>query len=153
LVVFLRVLEYYEGILFLTTNRIETFDRAFKSRIHLAIHYPKLSEETRKSLWHSFLARASPESAASLIYTGELDVFAREDLNGRQIRNVVRTAHALSISDGSMIAVEHVQMALVAMKTFEADFDLGSAEAQREVNDNAAPGLGSRGAKRQRTAY
>ena len=144
------MLEYYEGILFLTTNRIGTFDRAFKSRIHLAIHYPKLSKETRKSLWDSFLGRASPESAAAMIYNGGLDEFAQEDLNGRQIRNVVRTAHALAISDGSTIAVEHVQMALEAMKTFEADFDIGSAEAQRELNASAAPDLGSRSAKRQR---
>ncbi|KAK6860718.1 hypothetical protein PG995_004354 [Apiospora arundinis] len=36
----LRVLEYYQGILFLTTNRPETIDYAFKSRIHLSIPYP-----------------------------------------------------------------------------------------------------------------
>ena len=42
--VFLRVLEYYEGILILTSNRIGTFDEAFKSRVQLAIHYPLLSE-------------------------------------------------------------------------------------------------------------
>lgn len=35
--VFLRMLEYYKGILFLTTNRIGTFDEAFKSRIHLSL--------------------------------------------------------------------------------------------------------------------
>jgi len=144
------VLEYYEGILFLTTNRIGTFDRAFKSRIHLAIHYPKLPKETRKSLWRTFLGRASPESAAAMIYNDELDDFAQEDLNGRQIRNVVRTAHALAISDGSMIAVEHVQMALGAMKTFEADFDAGTAEAQRESTASAIPELDSRSAKRKR---
>jgi SpoVK/Ycf46/Vps4 family AAA+-type ATPase len=143
-------LEYYEGILFLTTNRIGTFDRAFKSRIHLAIHYPKLSEESRKSLWHSFLIRASPESAADLIYRGDLDIFAREDLNGRQIRNVVRTAHALAVSEGIMVAVEHVQMALGAMKTFEADFEIGSAEAQRELHDTGGSDFGSFSAKRRR---
>lgn len=31
--VFLRVLEYYEGILILTSNRVGTFDEAFRSRI------------------------------------------------------------------------------------------------------------------------
>lgn len=35
--VFLRALEYYEGILILTTNRVGTFDEAFKSRIQLAL--------------------------------------------------------------------------------------------------------------------
>ena len=40
--VFLRMLEYYEGILVLTSNRVGVFDEAFKSRIQLALHYPTL---------------------------------------------------------------------------------------------------------------
>ncbi|KAJ2968559.1 hypothetical protein NUW58_g10197 [Xylaria curta] len=40
--VFLRVLEYYSGILFLTTNRVGTLDEAFKSRIHVSLYYPPL---------------------------------------------------------------------------------------------------------------
>jgi SpoVK/Ycf46/Vps4 family AAA+-type ATPase len=43
--VFLRVLEYYQGILILMTNRVGTFDEAFKSRVQLALYYPQLSEE------------------------------------------------------------------------------------------------------------
>ncbi|KAF2104762.1 hypothetical protein NA57DRAFT_51566 [Rhizodiscina lignyota] len=35
--VLLRMLEYYSGILFLTTNRVGTIDEAFKSRIHIKI--------------------------------------------------------------------------------------------------------------------
>ena len=37
--VFLRVLEYYNGLLFLTTNRVGTIDEAFKSRIHISLYY------------------------------------------------------------------------------------------------------------------
>src|SRR6186713_134787 len=40
--VFLRVLEYYTGVLFLTTNRIGDFDEAFASRIHISLYYPQL---------------------------------------------------------------------------------------------------------------
>ncbi|KAB2568835.1 Katanin p60 ATPase-containing subunit A1 [Lasiodiplodia theobromae] len=35
--VFLRLLEYYRGVLLLTTNRVSAFDPAFESRIHLTI--------------------------------------------------------------------------------------------------------------------
>ncbi|KAI0906742.1 hypothetical protein F4823DRAFT_58803 [Ustulina deusta] len=42
--VFLRVLEYYSGILFLTTNRVGTLDEAFKSRIHVSLYYPPLNK-------------------------------------------------------------------------------------------------------------
>ncbi len=40
--VFLRILEYYSGILFLTTNRVGNIDEAFKSRIHISLYYPPL---------------------------------------------------------------------------------------------------------------
>lgn len=53
--VFLRVLEYYEGILILTTNRVGTFDEAFKSRILLSLHYDKLSKGQRKQIWRGFV--------------------------------------------------------------------------------------------------
>lgn len=43
--VFLRVLEYYSGILFLTTNRVGVFDQAFRSRIHMSFFYPKLDQK------------------------------------------------------------------------------------------------------------
>lgn len=35
--VFLRMLEYYKGLLFLTTNRVGAFDEAFKSRVHITL--------------------------------------------------------------------------------------------------------------------
>jgi hypothetical protein len=40
--VFLRLLEYQNSVLFLTTNRVKNFDPAFKSRISLAICYENL---------------------------------------------------------------------------------------------------------------
>lgn len=55
--VFLRVLEYYEGILILTSNRVGTFDEAFKSRIQLSLHYDALTKAQRSTIWKNFIAR------------------------------------------------------------------------------------------------
>lgn len=41
--VFLRALEYYDGILFLTTNRVSKMDEAFQPRIHLKLYYRPLN--------------------------------------------------------------------------------------------------------------
>ena len=57
--IFLRVLEYYEGILFLTTNRISNIDPAFQSRIHVSMRYPDLTSTSRRSIWANFLAGLS----------------------------------------------------------------------------------------------
>lgn len=40
--VFLRELEQYDGILFLTINRLQVFDEAVFSRVHLALNYEVL---------------------------------------------------------------------------------------------------------------
>ncbi|KAI0401355.1 hypothetical protein F4802DRAFT_580426 [Xylaria palmicola] len=93
--VFLRVLEYYDGMLILTSNRVGTFDEAFKSRIQLALHYPNLGAYQREKIWENFIAR--------LERLGEPDVdfgdlrrhvgdLARHKMNGRQIRNAITTA-------------------------------------------------------------
>lgn len=63
--IFLRVLEYYEGIMFLTTNRVRTFDAAFQSRIHISLEYPELDAKSRKKVWRNFLEQHDLAQAAS----------------------------------------------------------------------------------------
>lgn len=53
--VFFRVLEFYQGILFLTTNRVEDFDDVIMSRVHIAINYPALDRPSQHSIWGLFL--------------------------------------------------------------------------------------------------
>ncbi|PTB61575.1 hypothetical protein BBK36DRAFT_1136748, partial [Trichoderma citrinoviride] len=55
--VFLRVLEYYNGLLFLTTNRVGTIDEAFKSRIHLSLYYPPLDKTQTTDIFRLNIAK------------------------------------------------------------------------------------------------
>ncbi|KAH6692795.1 hypothetical protein BKA61DRAFT_499673 [Leptodontidium sp. MPI-SDFR-AT-0119] len=57
--VFLRKLEYCEGVMFLTTNRVSQFDLAILSRIHLMLRYDNLSKDARSEIWGQFLSRAA----------------------------------------------------------------------------------------------
>lgn len=59
--VFLRSLEYYGGILFLTTNRVGVIDPAFKSRIQMALLYERLDAEVSCKLYEKFIQRARDE--------------------------------------------------------------------------------------------
>ncbi|KAK8849096.1 P-loop containing nucleoside triphosphate hydrolase protein [Apiospora arundinis] len=97
--VFLRVLEYFEGILVLTSNRVGTFDEAFKSRIQLALHYPNLNVPQRRKIWRTFLNRLRNISVGQIDYDDildNLDELARRDINGRAIRNAITTARQLA---------------------------------------------------------
>jgi hypothetical protein len=92
--IFLRLLEYYEGILFLTTNRAREFDSAFESRIHLKVQYNALDGRQRTAIWRNLL-----EPIKSTRDWNQ-DVFEKLGtefkLNGREIKNLIRTAHAIS---------------------------------------------------------
>jgi hypothetical protein len=116
------LLEYYQGILILTTNRIKVFDPAFKSRIHLAVKYHDLAPESRRDLWKIFITSASSVTTPEWLDDEVLDRLAAVDINGRQIKNTVRTAQALAISEGCPLGEKHIDMSLTAMRIFETDF-------------------------------
>ncbi|KAG4217880.1 hypothetical protein PC116_g33640, partial [Phytophthora cactorum] len=101
--VFLRALEYHRGILFLTTNRVQTFDSAFTSRIHVALHYKSLTDPDREKIWlNSFerLERDSGDKVHISVATREYAYESRDvqslHWNGREIRNALQTAVALA---------------------------------------------------------
>jgi site-specific recombinase XerD len=92
--VFLRILEYYDGILILTSNRVGIFDEAFKSRIQVSLHYEDHTASARKAIWKNFLNILETSGANADISELEdhLEELSEEVLNGRQIRNAVSTA-------------------------------------------------------------
>ncbi len=98
--IFLCLLEYYQGILFLTTNRIEEFDSAFQSRIHLVIEYRELDATRRACVWRNLLS--------GLPYCADWgdEVFERLGreivVNGREIKNLIRTSLAITYNTGGL---------------------------------------------------
>jgi len=88
--IFLRKLEYYDGILFLTTNRVQTMDEAFASRIHMPLKYEELTESARKKVWKGHLTKAVTKSGGAECSGGDLDRLARKELNGREVGSVPR---------------------------------------------------------------
>ena len=55
---FLWQLEQYEGVLFLTTNRLQAFDEAILSRINTSLTYDKLKKDAREAVWRVVIQRA-----------------------------------------------------------------------------------------------
>lgn len=100
--IFLRALEYYQGLLFLTTNRVGTFDDAFVSRIHVVIHYPDFTNGQRAQIWDTFFNKLEKEKE-SIKFTQRTVDYAKESKeiqslgwNGREIRNAFNTAVGLA---------------------------------------------------------
>ncbi|KAH8904635.1 P-loop containing nucleoside triphosphate hydrolase protein [Coniochaeta sp. PMI_546] len=121
--VFLRVMEYYNGILFLTTNRTGQLDEAIKSRVHSALLYQTLSLEQTLEIFRVNIKRlemiekqrkavTDPPEGYMYLQADKTGILAfaekhwnQHDLeelgrwNGRQIRNAFISAAALARSD------------------------------------------------------
>jgi hypothetical protein len=106
--IFLRTLEYYEGILFLTTNRIKNMDPAFQSRIHITMEYPSLDKAARAQVWKNFLTRGVNHQLSD----EEIGRLAEVEINGRQIKNVLKTSQLLACHKGTPLRYAHLRTVL-----------------------------------------
>jgi SpoVK/Ycf46/Vps4 family AAA+-type ATPase len=119
--IFLRELEYFKGILFLTTNLAQSLDSAFRSRVNIHLLFTPLAPDARMVLWRKFMERLPPlkvqpvqvqaqaqaeagadgvadapaaaRSTRVLDYIDDEDLkeLAQWDLNGREIKNAIKT--------------------------------------------------------------
>lgn len=97
MIVFLRALDYFQGILFLTTNRVGQFDEAFMSRIHLSLGYDKLNDNARSEIWDNMFQKLKDDHKSGgpkieYDYDAKNYVTKNEEVkalnwNGREIRN------------------------------------------------------------------
>lgn len=118
--IFLRILEYYDGILILTSNRVGLFDEAFKSRIQVTLHFENPNRPARKKIWQNFLDMLE-EDEQDVNFDEiklRLDDLAGKDLNGRQIRNVLTTARQLAIFRKERLDYDHLEQALSVSSDF-----------------------------------
>lgn len=111
--IFLNLLEYYQGVLFLTTNRVQCFDRAFQSRISLSLHYKDFTPDLRCQVWKKQLSYAKLDH----LFDDQLGTF---DLNGRQIGTYIRIAMSLAASEGEGTQVNYAH--LIRVIRMNADF-------------------------------
>ncbi|KAH8878821.1 P-loop containing nucleoside triphosphate hydrolase protein, partial [Thozetella sp. PMI_491] len=141
--VFLRVLEYYDGLLFLTTNRPGTLDEAFKSRIHLTLYYPPLDFSQTMDIWQLNIDRLriverercrETTEGKHNHHDAEILRFAEERYsqnngragwNGRQIRNAFQIASSLAHFDARRdntrprLTIDHFKMIQLVTEDFD----------------------------------
>lgn len=128
--IFLRTLEYYSGILFMTTNRVRTFDDAFKSRIHVPLKYEELPQSSRVRIWKNFLAKI--EGGVDVDEAG-FEQLSKGELNGRQIKNVIRTAKSLAAYKKQKLDHKQLQQVMDIQVQFERELDEATASGQVDV--------------------
>jgi hypothetical protein len=138
---FLRKMEYFSGLLFLTTNRVGHIDEAFMSRVHVVIGYPQLDDSKRRELWEGFFCKLRADTNGGIRVSQSAKEYVMQDakalnikLNGREIRNVLQTAIALaefeakedpdySEDDKINVAKDHFERVLDMSRSFRVYLD------------------------------
>lgn len=85
--VFLRVLEYFNGLLFLTTNRVDDIDEAIVSRCIALIKFYPPDREARRRIWNVMIEQFGLAVSASL---SEVLVDAFPGVTGRDIKGLAK---------------------------------------------------------------
>jgi len=151
--VFLRVLDYYDGILFLTTHRAGVLDEAFKCRIHYKIYYPELSLEQSLDIWklniqrvHQIEKEMSKTENRPPFSIDEVDLldFAKYHFkqgsarwDGRQIRNAFQVALSLAYQESREEIIGSVKPPVLSVKHFEIMHAMARSAADPEFAFNS----------------
>jgi len=104
--VFLRTLEYYRGVLFLTTNRKDLVDDAIASRCVARIDYGVPSIENQKKIWR-VLADTAEIDIPDKVISEVADKMP--DLTGRDVKNLLKLASMVSEAKEKPITVKMIE--------------------------------------------
>jgi len=115
----------------LTTNRVQTIDAAFKSRIHLSLTYPPLSSSSRSGLWETFILKFTKQQRPKWLDAKFLKKVSAEEVNGREIKNIVRVGHALAVYDKRSMRAKDIIQGLQYLKDFERDFSIAAGKRKK----------------------
>ena len=94
----LRVLEYQQGLLFLTSNRVKVFDAAVFSRFSLAIKYPDLGNAQRVAVFTRFFKQCGVEVGEGKSVTpADLDRFSHSISSNRPVDRLRQLVQAFQL--------------------------------------------------------
>jgi SpoVK/Ycf46/Vps4 family AAA+-type ATPase len=102
--------------MFLTTNRWDAIDEAFKSRMDLILRYTALDMAARRQVWKNFLNLLGPDNRT--INEADLDELSQSELNGREIKNVIKTAYVLP-QEEQPVEMDHLRTVLNIRKRLD----------------------------------
>lgn len=101
--VFLRALEYFDGLLFMTTNRPEDIDEAIISRCAAIINYETPKREERRLVWQVMAQQYDAKLALPLLEE-LLDLFP--SITPRDIKMLLRLALRVAAAHKEAVSIE-----------------------------------------------
>lgn len=124
----LRELEYFSGIIFLTTN-MGSIDNAFRSRVNMHIVFGPLDQNARKKIWRMFIDRLSQriseagvsdepydesydESYAISLDKKDMNELALWALDGREIKTAIQTVNTWCRNENYAMTLARLELGI-----------------------------------------
>ncbi len=98
----LQRMEDYRGLAILATNMKSHLDPAFLRRLRFVVDMPPPDAAVRREIWRRVFPASAPTEAL------DVDVLARMEITGGNIRNIAVNAAFLAAQAGSAIRMAHV---------------------------------------------
>jgi AAA+ superfamily predicted ATPase len=144
--VLLTQLEYFQGVLIMTTNRIMSIDIAVQSRLHYAIRFGYPSEDEIRNIVGTFHKQldhtncsAGEKNKIETWLEDNLDSMKDRYGNGRDIRSLFMSTQWLSRKDGGKITLRHLQTVYRAAQSFRSQME------KTRLKKEAETALGNKG--------
>lgn len=104
---FLRTLEYFDGLMFMTTNRSDDVDDAILSRCIAVITYEPPSEDELRQLWRilgdTILPSAVKDNLTDELIEDLLVLFQDKKISGRDIKEILKLSARLALPEPNVI--------------------------------------------------
>lgn len=115
--VFLRVLEYFQGVLFLTTNRATVVDDAIVSRCTAQVKFEIPTTEGQRKIWDILSGLSKIKIVAKDV---EKFVKAHPKLSGRDVKGLLKLANMISVKRGKAVDFEMLEYVMRFKPTHES---------------------------------
>lgn len=137
---FVRFIEYYQGIVIITTNRVSRFEEALMPRIDLALCLPPLDRGRRIGIWNNQIGDLLKEGAINAPQSADLrglaqQKWSKDDFNGHQIKKAVKTARVLAEKRGKTLGSREIETMLKMARGFKERGGYLKKEKDKEAGD------------------
>jgi len=129
----LQEIEKHDGIIFMTTNRVDSLDEALERRVSLIIEFKMPTQAEREQIWTKLIPKKLP-----LAKNVDFKKLSEYNLSGGHIKNVVLNAARYAAGDDEKkVSMEHFEKALKRVqkgsKAFAAPRQNGWNQRDKEV--------------------
>ena len=135
---FARFLDYYQGIVVITTNRVSRFDGALMPRIDLTLGLPPLDRDRRLAIWRNQIQDLFDDGIINKSQPADLcalasDEWSLDNFNGHQIKKAVKAAKVVAERKGKGLRRRDIETMLKIERQFQERVGCWEKEKERKV--------------------